>query len=277
MRHETRQADCSLRPVGLTPLPWGRSVRAMVLQLRWLLAFLLVACSNTSASQAVCSDSLPCIAGQSCYAGYCQADSEVKLCKPLYGDAHLAPGATWLAITDRAPLDTATCAATVQPGADIDAVGLYRPDSNGVLRLIAVGHPGSASWLAPAVATPHCTTNTYADPATATGPRDQSGDAKNFMSLNGGTLLLQLGLCSQPTQTEITTCDGAGAVVALQSGDELDIYEIDDYYVAMGRMPATCACPPEDFQVSVQQDPSSTDDPVCLGLYTGTTSHIHVP
>ncbi len=112
------------------------------------------------------------------------------------------------------------------PGTDLDAIGLYR---NNVL--IGVGKPGTAVFVpAPAAA---CVADTGKDSASsAEGPLDAHVYAKTpdkgYISLAGGSLELQFGACA--TGSTITDCDGKGALVDVQSGDQLDVYEVDNTY-----------------------------------------------
>ena len=67
------------------------------------------------------------------------------------------------------------------------------------------------------------------------------GDDAGYFSLNAGTLQIQIG--------DLT---GGGPATALKSGDYIQVYEVDQTYIASGSAPATCACLPEHYTVSLQ-------------------------
>ena len=67
------------------------------------------------------------------------------------------------------------------------------------------------------------------------------GDDSGYFSLNAGTLQIQIG--------DLT---GGGAAKQLKSGDYIQVYEVDKSYIASGSAPATCACLPEHYTVSLQ-------------------------
>ncbi len=138
------------------------------------------------------------------------------------------------------------------PGADIDAVGLYRAG-----KLIAVGKPGTASYVTSAAST--CT-DTKNIPSTAEGPLNGHVYASNpdtgYISLNGGSLEIQFGACV--TGTKITDCDGAGALTEVMSGDEIDVWEVDTSYkagsgtAADGNAYSGCVCYADEYEVDAR-------------------------
>lgn len=140
------------------------------------------------------------------------------------------------------------------PGSDIDAVGLYRGG-----KLIAVGKVGSANFDTSKATTCADTKN---DPKSAEGPLDghvyASKPDTGYISLNGGSIELQFGACK--TGTKITDCDGAGDLVAVQSGDEIDVWEVDTSYKAGGTGPAAgnaydgCVCYADEYEVDIRTD-----------------------
>jgi hypothetical protein len=252
--------------------PYGAGVRLFLAGFVLAGFALLAACNNTAAGQqAYCSDSNKCIAGRKCVNGFCQDADAIGSCSPL-GDAHISGSLPVLAIVDRAVLTVTDCNATAQPGADIDAVGLYRAGS-----LIAVGRVGvaGASTVLYTPASGACALNEHATSTTALGPRDAAGNV-GFFSLNGGTLELQFAGCGNGATT-IEECDGKGAAVVPQSGDEIDVYEVDQWYSDTGRMPKTCKCEAEKYELDLRSALDVSSGQVCLGQYEGTTSHIRVP
>lgn len=138
------------------------------------------------------------------------------------------------------------------PGTDLDCVGLYRGGT-----LIAVGKPGTASFVAPAVASPCTVTANKSQASAAEGPLDAhvyaSDPDTGYISLNGGSLEIQFGACV--SGTTITDCDGAGAVVPIQTGDQVGIWEVDGTYKAGGSDPQSgnafdgCVCYADQYQV----------------------------
>ncbi len=141
------------------------------------------------------------------------------------------------------------------PGTDLDAIGLYR---NNVL--IGVGKPGTAIYTAPATASP-CTVDAGKSKASsAEGPLDAhvyaSSPDTGYISLNGGSLEMQFGACV--SGTTITTCDGAGALIDILPGDQLDVWEVDTTYKAGSGTPADgnaysgCVCYADEYQVDLR-------------------------
>ena len=96
--------------------------------------------------------------------------------------------------------------------------------------------------------------------ASAAGPLDGHVYASNpdtgYISLNGGSLEIQFGACV--TGSTITDCDGAGSVVEVMSGDEIDVWEVDGSYkagsgtAADGNAYAGCACYADEYQVDLR-------------------------
>lgn len=139
------------------------------------------------------------------------------------------------------------------PGMDLDCVGLYRAD-----KLIAVGKPGTGTYL-PTLPTvcgnPHDVT------ASADGPLDGFAYADNaqdsgYISLNGGAIELQFGACQ--TGSNITNCDGKGDPVLIESGDQIDVWEVDRNYLtgsgtgADGHAWDSCTCYAGEYTVELR-------------------------
>lgn len=138
------------------------------------------------------------------------------------------------------------------PGADIDAVGLYRGG-----KLIAVGKPGTAKYVSSAAST--CDNKKNIE-TTAAGPLDGHVFEKTadtgYISLNGGSLEIQFGACK--TGTKISDCDGGGDIVEIMSGDEIDVWEVDTSYktgsgtAADGNAYDGCVCYADEYQVDAR-------------------------
>lgn len=199
--------------------------------------------------------------------GACSADARTDA-----GDAAPLPaGVTateWarLVVADRST--EPDCAKTVAPGVELDAVGLYR---GGVL--IGVAGVGSARLVGSL--TPTCPNNDFAKAGAVEGGVDATA-SKGFFALNGGGVEVAFRGCSACT-TFIGDCDGKGAPVALRTGDELDIYELDPWYVTYGRAAkTTCACSADAYEVRVRRVAGSDVDGQVLGTFNGTTSRIRV-
>jgi hypothetical protein len=88
------------------------------------------------------------------------------------------------------------------------------------------------------------------------------GDDAGYFSLNAGTLQIQIG--------DLT---GAGPAKQLQSGDYIQVYEVDQTYIASGSAPATCTCLPEHYTVSLQSAAGTVLplQPVVIDQATNTT------
>ena len=111
---------------------------------------------------------------------------------------------SWVLIQDELT-DTEAC--TTNPGADIDAVQLYR---GGEEIATAGGNPIFHSGNV-------CETNTASDPSKITGEPDEDNpeDSNNlFLSLNGGYVLFQMFE------------SGSTDPVVFQNGDTLQVYEV---------------------------------------------------
>jgi hypothetical protein len=138
------------------------------------------------------------------------------------------------------------------PGADIDAVGLYRGG-----KLIAVGATGTAKYVTSSASTCDNKKNLQ---ASAEGPLNGHVFASNpdtgYISLNGGSIELQFAACK--TGTTISDCDGAGALVDVMSGDEIDVWEVDGSYKAGSKTPADgnaydgCVCYSDEYQLDAR-------------------------
>jgi hypothetical protein len=140
------------------------------------------------------------------------------------------------------------------PGADIDAVALYR---GGVL--IGVGKPTTANYDTSKASTCDNKKNIV---SSVEGPLDGHVYANSpdtgYLSLNGGSVELQFGKCA--AGTDVLTCDGKGDLVAVQDGDEIDVYEVDTTYKASGGGPEKgnaydgCVCYADEYVVNLRTD-----------------------
>ncbi len=139
------------------------------------------------------------------------------------------------------------------PGSDIDAVMLYRGG-----KLIGAGKVGSASY--------DTSKSTSCDnkkniAASAEGPVNAhvyaSSPDTGYISLNGGSIELQFGACSDGSQDPLK-CDGAGAALDIQDGDQIDFYEVDVTYkpgsgtIMDGFAYDGCVCYSDQYQVDVR-------------------------
>ena len=185
---------------------------------------------------------------------------------------------TWVVIYD----DTQTCDGT-GPGADIDVVAVYRGKD-----LIGVGKPGTADYQLPAKVDATCSNpkkpNKHAKPAdveAVTGPLgdiDAENVSTGYLSLGTGTLELQIGGCSNGKAT-LEECDGKGDPVAFQDGDEIDVYEVDKWYLdndnkATSKKYITlkgCVCASEPYTVFLRTAKGLDTGSVEVGSHTGTS------
>lgn len=194
---------------------------------------------------------------------------------------------------DGAP-DTNSDCKTNSVGADIDVIAVYRGG-----QLIGVGKPGTVKFLPgakPLCATwgvsGQCSYGTIAaichnDPQDVAGGlntkmyADATPDT-GYFGLGSGTVEVQIGGCTVSTD-KVSQCDGNGPVVTLQSGDEVDVYEVDATYQkggggeAAGIAPDKCpnVCKPEAYEVWVSKQTDKVD--VSLGVFSGSKSYIKVP
>ena len=138
------------------------------------------------------------------------------------------------------------------PGSDIDAIELIRA---GVP--VGYGLVGSAEFVAPVAAVgPYCAETDcsgnvckYAKATLAPQTEgkknakvNQSTDDVGYVSLNGGTLYLQVG----------NAITGGGTLQALKSGDQLKVYEVDQTYKVSGDAYPGCTCAAEHYEVWLQ-------------------------
>jgi len=140
------------------------------------------------------------------------------------------------------------------PGSDIDAVALYR---NNVL--IAVGKPTSANYDTSKASTCDNKKNIA---STVEGPLNghvyASQPDTGYLSLNGGSVEIQFGKCG--AGTDVLTCDGSGELVAVEDGDEIDVYEVDTTYKASGGGPEKgnaydgCVCYADEYVVNLRTE-----------------------
>lgn len=255
--------------------------RARHLVFACLLAF--TGCSSTTSSgssQTACTSNSQCVGGDKCIAGVCVDAKLAGSCVPLASTTAFPQGLTSVDIADgQTPTN---CANTVQPGADLDAVGLYRyfkdaPCAAGQAAgycLVAVARAGSAR----VVGNPVCSVNEHDDPHQIEGPRDASTTNPDggWFSLNGRTVEFELAGCKgHPLgELDIAHCDGRGDPVLPQPGDELDVFEVDSWYTDSGWRARTCKCVADDYQVQLRSGADGFS--ICLGVFHGTTSHIRV-
>lgn len=186
----------------------------------------------------------------------------------------VAPAAsyTWVVIFD----DTTTCTGT-GPGADIDTVAVYRDG-----KLLGVGKPTTPDYAAGSGT--DCEKNGHAKPAdveACTGPLgdiDAENVSTGYLSLGGGSVELQIGGCANGKET-INECDGKGDVVAIQDGDEIDVYEVDVWYQddahknpATGKkyITGSCKCDPEPYTVYIRKTKGVDATGLEVGSHTGT-------
>lgn len=158
-----------------------------------------------------------------------------------------------------------SCGETNGPGADIDAVALLRDG-----KVIGYGLTGSAAF-ARGGSTDECANSAcsggdckYASisssfketdlVARTLGPPDavvnKSSDDKGYLSLNAGTLQLQIGDTS-----------GNGSPQTFKSGDQIKVFEVDQ---SLKTDANNCVCKPEHYQVIIQdkENNSQTLKPV---------------
>ena len=178
------------------------------------------------------------------------------------------------------------CKATTSPGPDIDAVALWR-NVGGDWKLMGVGKVGSADYKAGA--NPACPDNQHADAddiAAVCGPLgdiDGKDISTGYLGLGGGSVELTIGGCQSDSET-VTTCDGKGAPVEILDGDQIDVYEVDKWYLDNGPTGAkadgatpyitgACTCLSETYEVEVRKETgkSGTDDKI-IGEKTGTAT-----
>lgn len=164
---------------------------------------------------------------------------------------------------------------TKSPGMDFDAIGAWRGNT-----FLGVGRVGSANI---ATSGSKCPDNDKNIPSSAEGPVNGKVFADKpdtgYVSLNGGSLELEIGACTNGASTAFD-CDGKGALVALKSGDELDIYEVDTTYKPGsgsdrdGFAYSGCACYADEFTVNLRTAKGVDFGSVFLpstGFYKGTT------
>ncbi len=172
------------------------------------------------------------------------------------------------------------------PGLDFDCAGLYRGG-----KLIAVVN--SAVYL-PASATGCVDLHTAA--TAAEGPLDghvfqDSSQDSGYISLNGGALQLTFGGCN--SGSSILDCDGQGITMPVQSGDEIDVWEVDSNYLlnsdtaADGNAWSGCTCYADEFELNLWPAPGDGSGAVLLptrcdanpanGKWYAGSSTIHVP
>jgi hypothetical protein len=162
------------------------------------------------------------------------------------------------------------------PGSDIDAVALWRK-VDGNWQLMGVGKVGSANYDTSSASSCDNKKNL---PASAEGPIDgkvfKSDPDTGYISLNGGSIEVQIGACQSATEDE-TTCDGKGDIVEVMDGDQLDVYEVDGTYKPDGDGPQKgnafdgCLCYADEYQVMLRVEKGVDAGSIFLGEAGGTT------
>ena len=171
---------------------------------------------------------------------------------------------------------------TASPGTDLDAVALYGKDG----KLKGVIKPGTAVYVESK--TSECKadiTTAKGKAASVEGPLDgkvvATGSDSGYLSLGGGSVEFQIGACTKGTT--VSDCDGAGAVVEIVSGDELDVYEVDTSYKKGGTGPQAgnaadiCVCYADEYLIDLRPTLGSDTGSKSLPDGKGTTTHIKVP
>ena len=176
---------------------------------------------------------------------------------------------------------------TNSPGPDIDAIALYRKiGTNWYL----MGMAKSGTQIVKAPAYPQCLDlNSHDTPQSVCGPVNGtvSATAKDtgYFALGDRSVYVQIGECTNLTQ-DLKKCDGNGAVVDIELGDQLAIWEVDQSYKASckndgydapqcGYAYSSCTCTSEQYGVGV----ATTSDAsvyLDLGTKTGTDMFIDV-
>ena len=166
------------------------------------------------------------------------------------------------------------CATTSSPGPDIDAIGLYR-----LGKLVGVARKGSAQFAAGSK--PQCPGKEDHKTASDVEGALNADESNGYLGLRGGSVEFQFGACAVSTAS-MKDCDGSGAIVQAQVGDEIDVYEVDQSYKVGGKGPQAgritkeCKCLPEKYDVFVRKTKNVDAGAVNLGSYTGTTGSILV-
>jgi len=191
-------------------------------------------------------------------------------------DTVSGPSYSWL-VVDGSPYTEPSCTETSSAGADLDVVALYRGG-----KLVGVGKPGTAKEFK--AAQPACADKVRGTIADITGPlttkmyADKTPDT-GYYSLSNNRVYVQIGACTQSTD-DIKVCDGAGAVIEFQTGDEIDVYEVDTTYKkgggtsASGIAPDNCKCIAEDYYVGIAMDQDT--EPTKVGDFKGSKSAIKI-
>ena len=180
---------------------------------------------------------------------------------------------TWLSIQDT---EQNACSSN-GPGSDIDAVELY--DATGVLGVGMAGSArftdnpmgnacdntdcpgGNCKYAAISLTISRATLVAYTE-----GPADAQvlkvGDDSGYLSLNAGTLEIQIG---DPT--------GAQPAQTLKSGDYIKVFEVDQSYLASGAAYSGCVCAPEHYTVTALSATGNTKVPLtAVQLDTNNTA-----
>jgi hypothetical protein len=205
----------------------------------------------------------------------CQADtaaketaSEVAAATDAASDVSATASNTWATVVLTDKTKESDCKKTTAPGAEIDAIAVYRKDQ--LIGVVAVGSAVVIGTLQPT-----CGNNAFANASAVEGPVDGS-EAKGVFALNGAGVEVAFAGCSACT-AHVADCDGKGDPIALQPGDELDVYELDDWHVKVKLATAgKCSCSRDPYEVKVRRKAGSDEGAYVLGTFTGTTSQIKV-
>ena len=163
---------------------------------------------------------------------------------------------------ERKVMTSFACGASNNPGSDIDAVALIRGG-----KVIGYGSMESSTYFTPGQTGDECANGscsggtckyatvggvfTQADLVARTlGPPNavignKSSDDTGYMSLNGGTLQLQIG-----------DTNGKGSAQTIKSGDQIKVFEVDQ---SLKNDTNGCVCTPEHYQVVIQTSAGRED------------------
>lgn len=192
----------------------------------------------------------------------------------------------WMSLVIYDKFTEPDCKATTSPGPDIDAVAVWR-EVNGEWKLMGVGKPGTANYSAGV--NPACPDNKHnsADDVKAVcgplGDIDGKDISTGYLGLGGGSVEVTIGACQSANET-VGSCDGAGAAVEILPGDEIDVYEVDKWYLdngpngkkADGNTPyitGACKCIPETYEVELRKESGKSGaSDLIVGEKTGTAT-----
>jgi hypothetical protein len=229
----------------------------------WLCTFAATACEPAPSSGPDASADATC---QPDTTAKSEATSDAAAAD-MGGDASATTSNTWATVVVTDKTKESDCKKTTAPGAEIDAIAVYRKDQ--LIGVVAVGSAVVIGTLQPT-----CGNNAFANASTVEGPIDGS-ESKGVFALNGGGVEVAFGGCSACT-AHVADCDGKGDPVALQPGDELDVYELDTWHVGKLATAGKCTCTSDPYEVKTRRKAGSDDGAFVLGTFTGTVSHIKV-